>query len=364
MSEQALCLHELSFAYPGGNQVLANVSLSVPAGSFALLVGATGSGKTTLLRLCKAEIAPVGERVGELRVFGRDVSELSLQESSRAVGYVFQNPNNQIVCDSVWHELAFGLENLGMPPQEMRLRIAETCYFLGIEPWFRRKTSELSGGQRQVLALAGALVMRPRILLLDEPLAMLDPVAGKSFLALLQRVHQELGTTVVVATHNPRDLRSFASQAFVVEAGAVREASLEEVCAEQSLVAEAAGGEHASGAAVAGARQGSACIRVTDAWLRYTREGSWVLRGLNIEVGEGEARALVGGNACGKSTLLQLMARTLKPQRGKLTNRHAACQALLPQDPKALLACETVEDELCEWMSKPRSSSSRARMEE
>lgn len=137
----ALQAQDLSFAYamPGGGAapVLDAVSLEVPQGAFALLVGGTGSGKTTLLRLAKPEVSPVGNRGGGLRVFGEPVEELAadpLRSASR-VGFVFQSPQSQIVCDSVWREMAFGLENLGVSQVEMRRRIAETCYFLGMEPW-------------------------------------------------------------------------------------------------------------------------------------------------------------------------------------------------------------------------------------
>ena len=201
----ALEVRDLTFTYPGGvASVLDRASLVVPDGAFALLTGATGSGKSTLLRLAKPEITPAGERAGEVLAFGADVRSFSPAESASAVGYVFQSPDNQIVCDTVWHEMAFGLENLGVPADEMRRRVAETCNFFGMGPWFRAQTSELSGGQRQTLALAATLAMRPRLLLLDEPTSMLDPIAEKAFLGLLFRANRELGITVVVATHAPQ----------------------------------------------------------------------------------------------------------------------------------------------------------------
>ena len=179
----ALEVRDLTFTYPGGAApVLDRASLVVPDGAFALLTGATGSGKSTLLRLAKPEIAPAGECAGEVLAFGADVRSFSPAESASAVGYVFQSPDNQIVCDTVWHEMAFGLENLGVPADEMRRRVAETCNFFGMGPWLRAQTSELSGGQRQTLALAATLAMRPRLLLLDEPTSMLDPIAEKAFL--------------------------------------------------------------------------------------------------------------------------------------------------------------------------------------
>lgn len=345
MSALELC--DVTFSYvaaPGTRTapVLRNVSLEVPEGAFALLVGATGSGKSTLLRLAKPEIAPAGELVGAVRVLGRDARGMAPRDSARAVGYVFQNPDAQVVCDTVWHEMAFGLENLGVPEGEMRRRVAETCDYLGIEPWFRARTAELSGGQRQVLSLAAALAMRPRVLLLDEPTSMLDPLAEKNFLSLLFRANRELGITVVVATHAPEAMTDVATCAFELRDGEVRAASLEELSRPAPLAVP--GGR--SGEAP---RAGAPLVWASDVWHRYARDGRWVLRGLDLKVGEGEVRALLGSNGCGKSTLLDVVAGVSRPQRGRVRNAAAAGQALLPQAPKALLACETVREELSEW---------------
>ena len=336
----ALEFDSVSFSYAGATSpVLLDVSFAVPEGAFALLIGATGSGKSTLLRLAKPEIAPAGRLGGSVRVFGTDPRELGAQASARAVGYVFQSPDAQIVCDTVWHELAFGLENLGVPEPEMRRRVAETCNFLGVEPWFRARTTELSGGQRQVLALASALAMRPRLLLLDEPTSMLDPLAEKNFLSLLFRANRELGATVVVATHAPWSMVDYATCAFALEGGSVRVAPLSEVVAESPLEVPAA--------PVRSIKKDA--LLADDVWYRYDRDARWVLRELDLAVGEGEIRALVGSNGCGKSTLLSALAGVVRPARGRVRNGLASSQALLPQAPKALLSCETVADELKAW---------------
>ena len=221
MTESALEFSHVSFAYavPEGEQqgpdVLADITFSVPEGSFTILSGQNGSGKTTLLRLAKPELAPHGRFSGTISFFGRPIDALSPAESASGIGYVFQDPESQIVCDTVWHELAFGLENLGSTQEEMRQRIAETCYFFGIDSWFRKRTSELSGGQKQILALASLMVMRPRLLLLDEPTSMLDPLAAKTFLGLLWRMNQELGITVIVAQHGKARNAHAKMQAFL-----------------------------------------------------------------------------------------------------------------------------------------------------
>ena len=220
----AIEVRGLSFAYPGADAaVLEGLDWSVPQGAFALLVGGTGSGKSTLLSLLKPEIAPAGELTGELRVLGEDVADMDVRASAERVGYVFQDPENQIVCETVWHEMAFGLENLGLVRDEMRRRVAETSYFFGLEDWLHRDTDTLSGGRKQLLSLAAVLALRPRVLLLDEPTSQLDPVAEKNFLHALFRVNRELGCTVVVATHQPRPMLEYATCAYRIEDGRVRE---------------------------------------------------------------------------------------------------------------------------------------------
>ena len=341
----ALQFDRVSFAYAGAEKpVLLDACLEVAEGAFALLTGATGSGKSTLLRLAKPELAPKGELRGTVRVFGSDVSALGARDSARAVGHVSQSPDAQMVCDTVWHEMAFGLENLGVPEPEMRRRVAETCNFLGIEPWFRMRVSELSGGQRQILALAAALAMRPRLLLLDEPTSMLDPIAEKNFLSLLFRANRELGITVVVATHAPHAMADYAKCAFALEGGRVRETPLDDFRRPEPCDARLCDTRLRPLC-----HSGESVLRLEDVWYRYGRDARWVLRALDLEVRAGEVRALVGSNGCGKSTLLQVAAGVLKPRRGRARNALAAGQALLPQSPKALLARETVLDELMEW---------------
>lgn len=335
----ALAYDDVTFRYPGSHgDVLSGVSMAVPAGAFALLVGGTGSGKSTLLSLAKPQIAPAGDRAGQVRVFGRPVDGLD-GAAACEVGYVFQDPDNQIVCDSVWHEMSFGLENLGTPQGEMRRRVAEASYFFGMWPWFHSDTDALSGGRKQLLALASTLVMQPRVLLLDEPTAQLDPIAARNFLHALFRVNRELGCTVVVATHEPELMADYATCAFELVDGAVRPVEdlgrfkCEAALAERGALCDA---------------NAPAAVSARGAWFRYGRDDDWVLRGLDLEVRQGEVHALVGGNGCGKSTLLALIAGTRRAQRGEVRSAISA-KAMLPQDPKALFAEERVDEELMEW---------------
>ncbi|WP_270472243.1 ABC transporter ATP-binding protein [Collinsella intestinalis] len=335
----ALAYDDVTFRYPGSRgDVLSGVSMAVPAGAFALLVGGTGSGKSTLLSLAKPQIAPAGDRAGQVRVFGRPVDDLD-GAAACEVGYVFQDPDNQIVCDSVWHEMAFGLENLGTPQGEMRRRVAEASYFFGMGPWFHSDTDALSGGRKQLLALASTLVMQPRVLLLDEPTAQLDPIAARNFLHALFRVNRELGCTVVVATHEPELMADYATCAFELVDGAVR--------AVENLGRFKCGATLAERGALCDANA-PAAVSARGAWFRYGRDDDWVLRGLDLEARQGEVHALVGGNGCGKSTLLALIAGTRRAQRGEVRSAISA-KAMLPQDPKALFAEERVDEELMEW---------------
>lgn len=333
------------FAYPPSEDpqaprvAIGPIDWRVPQGAFQLLVGPTGSGKTTLLRNCKPSIAPHGSRSGELAIFGQPTSQLDDRQSASLVGYVSQSPDNQIVCDTVWHEVAFGLENLGTPQNVMRRRVAEVAHFFGIEPWFRRQVSELSGGQRQIVTLASALALRPSLLLLDEPTAQLDPVAEKTFLHALFRINRELGITVVVSTHNPEAMAEYATEAVRMDDGRLRPIPLQQFNA-QPLVPQPRPSRCANA---------PACITVSDAYCRYERGSDWVLRGLDLRVARGSIHALIGGNGCGKSTLLRVIAGVQKLDRGTCANTLVQRQALMPQDPKGLFVCDTVQEELAEW---------------
>ena len=347
-AECALEVRDLSFTYAGAEEpVLHNVSWRVPRGSFALLVGDTGSGKSTLLSLAKPQIAPAGEREGEVLVNGRPACGMDVAESARTVGYVFQNPDNQIVCESVWHEMAFGLENLGAPQDEMRRLVAETSYFFGIEDWFRCETDTLSGGRKQLLALASTLVMKPELLLLDEPTAQLDPIAEKTFLHALFRVNRELGCTVVVATHQPRAMLDYATCAFRLRDGSlapvedlseldVRPRFLESVdgCrpgVRAELERAAAIPLNVAAAAPARSSRRRACLAGGFAMGAIS---AWVLRGIDLVVRPGRDPRAGGWQRLGKSTLLSLLAGTRRLRRRGAVSRFTEAKALLPQDPR------------------------------
>ncbi len=352
----------LAFSYPPADgEVALEIAwpdIRIEQGAFCVLVGATGSGKTTLLRSLKPELAPSGAYRGQAFVLGRVVcgaeaegvhgasfapaETLTPLDSAQSIGFVMQDPSAQIVCDTVWHELAFGLENIGMEQNKMRRRVAEVAHFFGIEPWVRKKTEDLSGGQKQLVNLASVLALRPRVLLLDEPTAQLDPNAVKQFLFLLGRVNRELGTTVVMATHSPEDASPYCTQRIDLNASG-------EPASQKAAQAALAARWSDRKALLLGA---DAVLCAHDLHVRFDRHEPWVLRGLSLEISHGCVHALVGGNGCGKTTLLRCLAGVLKPQRGRIRNALCSSQAMLPQDPKALFVCDSVSEELMEWSGR------------
>ncbi len=219
---EGLAVRNLSFSYSDSPvRQLEDVSFDVPAGGFLTVLGPSGCGKSTLLRLCHPRLQPQGTGSGTLCWNGRPMEEMTAEEAADRIGFVGQFPDRQIVTDKVWHELAFTLENRGLPAEEIRARVAEIANYFGITEWFTRDTDSLSGGQKQILNLASAMVSAPQLLLLDEPTSQLDPIAAGEFLALLGRVHRELGVTVIAATQRPEDLISLSRQLMLMDSGRI-----------------------------------------------------------------------------------------------------------------------------------------------
>lgn len=213
-------LKKLSFRYSGEDkEVLSDIDLAIEEGGFYVICGASGSGKSTLLRQLKTSLQPVGQRSGRILYYGRDLEEVSQYTQSAKIGFVFQNPDTQIVTDKVWHELAFGLESIGMPQDMIRVRVAEMASYFGIQNWFYQSTDTLSGGQKQLLNLASVMVMHPKVLLLDEPVSQLDPIAAADFMATVHKLHGEFGITVIMAEHSLEEVAAYVDEVIFMKEG-------------------------------------------------------------------------------------------------------------------------------------------------
>ena len=386
----AIALRAVSFTYPGQTTpALDGIDLDIESGAFFVLCGPSGSGKSTLLRQLVPDLAPHGTRTGEILLDGAPLAALDRRTRCQRIGFVGQSPEDQLVTDKVWHELAFGLESLGLDDAVLRRRVAETAAFFGIESWFHRDVADLSGGQKQLLVLAAALVTGPDVLILDEPTAQLDPIAAGELLAALARVGRELGTTIVMTEHRLEDVLPLATDAAVLDggrllcAGAPAElgAALRTRGHAMSLamptamrVWAAADGTGPCPVTVAEGRRWLAgfaadrplrplppepvrrypaepAVTADGLWVRYDRDGAGVVRGLDRVLLRGELLALLGGNGAGKSTTLALLAGLLAPQRGTVTA--AGRIGLLPQDPQKLFVRQTVREDLADAAPGP-----------
>ena len=217
-----LQIRELTFAYPGEEKrALNHVNLTVEEGEFLVLCGRSGCGKSTLLTHLKTPLTPHGKRKGEVLFKGTPLQEMSNREQSSKIGYVLQNPDNQIVTDKVWHELAFGLESLGCPNQEIRIRVAEMASYFGIQDWFYKNVADLSGGQKQLLNLASIVSMHPELLVIYEPTSQLDPIAASDVLETVKKVNRDLGTTIIMTEHRLEEVFPSADRVVVMEEGTI-----------------------------------------------------------------------------------------------------------------------------------------------
>lgn len=387
----AFSVRDLSFTYPQeGAPALKNISLDIPEGGITLICGASGSGKSTLLRRLKTCLADHGEQSGEVLFFGRCLDDIPNTEQARRIGFVFQHPDDQIVTDRVFHEMAFGPESLGWKQDEMRLAVAEMASFFGISELFMKNVSELSGGQKQLLNLASAAVMHPDVLILDEPTSQLDPIAASDFLSALRKLNDELGLTVILTEHRLEEALPMADMLAVMERGRliafdepqkavmqIKSSPIFESMPTAAKVFAALGGNGeapltvregrafvsslAHGREAAGPSlkpvSGDPSVTLRECWFRYEKNSDDILRGLSFELHRGEVFSLVGGNGSGKSTSVGVISGRLKPYRGKVIS-YGARIAALPQDPRELLARSTVREELEEMNAAPEAAES------
>ena len=393
---EILAVEDLSFTYPQcSSPAVRDVSLRLERGEFAVLCGATGSGKSTLLRMLKRELVPNGEMSGRVTFCGLPLGELSPADSASRIGFVMQRPEQQIVTDKVWHELAFGLENLGVPQDEIARRTAETASYFGIINWYGSDTAELSGGQKQLLNLAAVLVMQPELLILDEPTAQLDPIAASDFIATLRRLNQDFGITILLAEHRLEEVIPVCDRLIIMENGGIsangspREviASLRErpellcgmpaasrlyaaldgrgecpltVREGRDYIASGFRNEIRSLPVPERTSSGETALEFRDVFFRYEKNSPDVLSGLSLKIMSGELFCILGGNGSGKTTALSAAAGILRPYCGDIRifgkkqkdyrNRslYRECLAMLPQDVQTVFLRNTVREELDE----------------
>ena len=343
--EVILAIQNLSFAYAlaPNSKVIEDFSCKVYAGHISLLLGPTGSGKSTILSLIKPEIAPHGKQDGSIIVCGQEVSTMTQAQSVDTIAFVPQTASRALVCETPLKELAFGLENRGVSEKEMRRRIFETVSFFGMESLLHKRNCELSGGEQQLVALAAALVMRPKLLLLDEPTSQLDPFAQKNFTALLERVARELNVAVLVATHDVTAFEHLADARICLD-GEKPDALRADSSSRQALCPRSSAPNQASTAA-----DNSPVLEFSAVTFAYPQSEQLVLNKCSLEVAGREIRALVGGNGSGKSTLLKLAAGILRPRRGRFYNQLQQSQGYIPQNPELLFTCQSVGEELVQW---------------
>ena len=399
-------LQNLTFSYPNsrGRTSLNDVTLSVERGEYVVLCGKSGSGKTTLLRHLKSVLTPHGKRTGSILFNGVPMEQVSQRDQAAKIGYVMQNPDDQIVTDKVWHELAFGLESLGCDQKTMRARVAEMACYFGIQDWFHRDVANLSGGQKQLLNLASIMAMQPEVLILDEPTSQLDPIAASDFLNTVRKINLELGTTVIITEHRMEDIFPYADRAIVMDGGKViaddTPRNIGKLLYQQKndmftamptpvRVFYGAGGEGECPLTVREGRNWLSrafpeppknnalpvealpeevedpALSLKELWFRYEKDSPDILRGVSAEVPTGSLYAIVGGNGAGKSTTLKAISGICRPYRGKVKvfgkpvekyksgELFKGCLAMLPQDPKSLFVKKTVREDL-EEMTKDK----------
>lgn len=378
----------VSFAYPEtGNNAICDISFDISQGEFLILCGPSGCGKSTLLRHFRSCLAPHGRRTGEIFYKDKLLSDTSERIQSQEIGFVQQSPENQVVTDKVWHELAFGLESLGYDTPTIRRRVAEVAAFFGIENWFYKNVTELSGGQKQLLSLASVMCMNPEVLILDEPTAQLDPIAASDFLALLGKINRELGITVILTEHRLEEAFPFATRVVVMEKGKIicddvpgkvglhlREKDSGMFLAMPAAMRVWAGIETNLSCPVT-VRDGSdflternkekallpiekekvhtypdeTVLECDEIWFRYEKDLPDVVKGFSLTLRKGEFYAILGGNGAGKTTTLKVISGLRKAYRGSV--KVYGKVGMLPQNPQTLFVKRTVREDLYEALS-------------
>lgn len=392
---ELLQIKNLAFSHYDSKPIIQNINLTIEEGDFHVIFGPSGSGKSTLLNCLTPASKTVGTIQGDILIRNQPISTYSHRQQISEIGFVRQNPNKQIIFEDVLQELAFGLENLGTPQDEMQIRIGEIVQFFGMQNWLHEKTEHLSGGQKQLLNLASILVMNSKILVLDEPTAQLDPIAAKEFIQLLQRINEELGKTIIIVEHRLESLFPIASHMTLIENGTqIISDTVEETikylqhskhhfqkCLPPSLrlTTDLGWNEHPltikDGIKLLRSknirevdcetksmnRETAKILEIENMRFRYSKNALDLLDDVNFQLHKGEIISIFGNNGSGKSTFLKVIAGQKNSYKGtltiegvkqkRITARHLNRQgiALLPQDPSTLFLEDTVEKDLLKY---------------
>ncbi len=400
-------IKDLSFSYPTtpDRPTLSHVNLKIERGQYVTICGQSGSGKTTLLKHLKSVLTPHGNMTGEILFDGKPLRDVDLRTQSSQIGYVMQNPDSQIVTDKVWHELAFGLESLGVDQKTIRLRVAEMASYFGIQGWFRKNVADLSGGQKQLLNLASIMAMQPSVLILDEPTSQLDPIAASDFMNTVRKINRELRTTIIITEHRLEDIFYASDKVVVMENGSIiaddeprkigafLKTQNNKMFAAMPTPVQIYYGVSGQRKCPLTVREGAEwldqiyaekkpkitsiadkkelleeevkdpAVELKEVWFRYEKDAPDILKSTSFKVPKEQIFAIVGGNGTGKSTTLKAICNICKPYRGKVfvngkaVEKYRGCElfqgmlTMLPQDPQSLFVKKTVREDLKEMLT-------------
>lgn len=402
-----ISIRDFSFTYPMKKEkALDSINIDINEGDFILLCGNTGCGKSTLLRNLKSSLTPHGKKEGIITYKGMKIDKLDRRVEATEIGYVLQSPDDQIVTDKVWHELAFGMESLGYDSDTIRVRVAEMASYFGIENWFHKKTTELSGGEKQILNLASIMTMNPKVLILDEPTSQLDPIAAMEFLQTIRKINLDLGITIILSEHRLEEVFTMADKVIVMSNGKIlsyteptnitneisgaKDDIIDLLPTTLKLFMKVKNDSLKQSKCPISIRDGrrwlseycrkfniglggyiketvrnninikEIILELNDIWFKYEKDGRDIIKNLSLKIYKGEVFTIVGGNGTGKSTTISIMSGVNEPYKGKVLYKNKKINsykskelfykniAVLSQNPDSIFVKKTVKLDLFE----------------